>query len=297
MRLPLDAQRLGRIFSLTGLILLGIAMIGPANADPPGNNATVKIDGIDFDVHSDNQPHPSCGFEVDFYGYEASVPYKVEFSVQPPTGDVVIYTTAGVLDADDATGGGSEAGLDGEVAVDLSDELTAFTPHPVQGFHVELAVTAPDGTPQGTDGKSKVFWVGPCGPPDPTTTTSTSTTSTSTTTTQPTTTSTSTTTTSTTTTQPTTTTTAPEVTTTAAPTTTTTPTTAVVPTTASGPTTSDTVLGTAGTRPQGVEVLGVQLARTGLDEVFLLAGLVLLALGLALSLSARSLEHRRAPGC
>lgn len=293
MRLRLDTHHLGHLLAASGLAMLGIAMIGPVSADPPGNNATVKIDGIDFDAHSDNQPHPSCTFEVDFYGYEASVPYTVEFSVQAPTGDSVIYSTSGVLDDDDATSGGSDAGLDGELAIDLSDELLAFTPHPTQGFHVELTVTAPDGTPQGTDGKSKVFWVGPCDVPPATTTTTTEPT---TTTTEPTTTTTEPTTTTTTTTEPTTTTTEPTTTTTSttSTTSTTTTTSTTSTTTAVAPTTSDTVLDTTVTRPQGVEVLGVQLARTGLDEVFLLAGLILLALGLATELAARSVQRHSA---
>ena len=42
----------------------------------PGNNGTVKIDGVEFDEHRNNEPHVGCiRFEVDWYGFEASVAF------------------------------------------------------------------------------------------------------------------------------------------------------------------------------------------------------------------------------
>ena len=56
-----------------GLLAL---MAGPvaAQQDPGGNNGTVKIDGVDFDDHPNNEPHVGCVFQVDFYGYDADTP-------------------------------------------------------------------------------------------------------------------------------------------------------------------------------------------------------------------------------
>src|SRR5688572_17116226 len=38
--------------------------------DPLGNNGTIKIDGLDWDDAPNNEPHPGCTFEVDFYGFD-----------------------------------------------------------------------------------------------------------------------------------------------------------------------------------------------------------------------------------
>ena len=35
---------------------------------PPGNNGTVKVDGEPWDSTPNNEPHPGCTFEIDFYG-------------------------------------------------------------------------------------------------------------------------------------------------------------------------------------------------------------------------------------
>ena len=44
---------------------------GGGQTNPPGNDGTVKIDGLDFDRHPNNEPHVGCTFEVDFYGFDA----------------------------------------------------------------------------------------------------------------------------------------------------------------------------------------------------------------------------------
>jgi hypothetical protein len=170
-----------------------------AGPNPPGNNGTVKIDGVEFDTHPDNEPHVGCVFQVDFYGFdEGDLFADVTFDVWPPSGPMVTILEDTVdIGEDDNSGGGSEAGLDASETYTL--DLSGIEPHPNQGWHVKLTVNA-DGA-QGADVKHKVFWVTGCEIP-PTTTTSTSTTTTSTSTTsttmQPTTTSTSTSTTSTT---------------------------------------------------------------------------------------------------
>ena len=137
------------------------AMPGLALADPPGNNGTVKIDGVEFDTHPDNQPHVGCIFQVDFYGYdEGDLEADYTFELVPPTADG--STGGSVSIGEDAAGGGTD--LDAEVTVDLSSLINSsgVDPHSIQGYHVKLTVNA-EGS-QGADVKHKVFWVEGCGP-------------------------------------------------------------------------------------------------------------------------------------
>jgi hypothetical protein len=162
-------------------VLPGALPGASAGPNPPGNNGTVKIDGVEFDTHPDNEPHVGCVFQVDFYGFdEGDLFADVTFEVWPPTGGMVtILEDTVFIGEDDNSGGGSEAGLDAEATYDLTDLLAGFAPHPQQGWHVKLTVNA-DGS-QGADTKYKTFWVSGCETPPTTSTTSTSTTSTSTT--------------------------------------------------------------------------------------------------------------------
>jgi hypothetical protein len=139
----------------------------PAAANPPGNNGTVKVDGLPFDDHPNNEPHPSCAFQIDFYGFdEGDLDADVLFEAIPPTGTgQALLTDTVFIGEDDNSGGGSEAGLDASQTYDLTTALQAFTAHPQQGYHVKLTIHA-DGS-IGADTKFKVFWVGPCGPPGP----------------------------------------------------------------------------------------------------------------------------------
>ncbi|MGQ0521507.1 MAG: LPXTG cell wall anchor domain-containing protein [Actinomycetota bacterium] len=147
-------------------------------ADPPGNNGTVKIDGVAFDDHPDNEPHVGCTFQVDFYGYDqGDLDATVTFTYQPPTerpGDDQVVLTDTLAIGGDAAGGATDLDASKTYTLDLS----GVTPHPIQGFHLKLTVHA-EGS-QGADVKFKVFWVTGCVTPVTTTTTS-STTTTSTT--------------------------------------------------------------------------------------------------------------------
>lgn len=147
-------------------------------ADPPGNNGTVKIDGVAFDDHPNNQPHVGCTFQVDFYGYDqGDLDATVTFAYHPPTqrpGDNQVVRTDTLAIGEDAAGGATDLDASRTYTLDLS----GVTPHPVQGVHLKLTVHA-EGS-QGADVKFKVFWVTGCRPPVTTTTTS-STTTTSTT--------------------------------------------------------------------------------------------------------------------
>jgi cell division septation protein DedD len=174
----------GTALAAMGVGLIGSAAVmllgGPAQAVPPGNNGTIKIDDVAFDDHPNNEPHVGCVFQVDFYGYdEGDLSAHVIFESHPPTepsGEVLLEDEV-FIGEDDNSGGGSEAGLDASETYTL--DFTGFEPHPIQGFHVKLTIHA-EGS-QGADVKHKVFWVQPCvetpppttstPPPPPTTTT------------------------------------------------------------------------------------------------------------------------------
>jgi len=144
-------------------LVLGVQLLGGlalAAPNPPGNNGTVKVDGIPFDDHPNNEPHVGCTFQVDFYGFdEGDLFADVTFESHPPTGPVqVLLTDTVFIGEDDNSGGGSEAGLDASATYTL--DFTGIQPHPNQGFHVKLTVNA-EGS-QGADTKHKVFWVTGC---------------------------------------------------------------------------------------------------------------------------------------
>ena len=159
-----------------GVVAGGTAIVatlaGPVmgQEDPPGNNGTIKVDGVEFDSHPDNEPHVGCTFQIDFYNYdEGDLNATVTFEGQPPTGGGVLLTDE-VFIGEDAAGGGTD--LDASETYDLSAALAGITPHPVQGHHVKLTIEAEGSI--GSPVKHKVFWVEGCStPPPPTTTTTT----------------------------------------------------------------------------------------------------------------------------
>src|SRR4051794_7048085 len=104
--------------------------------DPAGNNGTVKIDGLPFDDAPNNEPHPGCTFQVDFYGFDAGdLMAAVTFEAVAPTAGDVIGTDSVAIGEDSHAGGGSEAGLDASKTYDLSTALAGITPQPQQGWH------------------------------------------------------------------------------------------------------------------------------------------------------------------
>ena len=143
-----------------------IALLAPAGATAaPGNDGTVKIDGVAFDDAPNNEPHVGCIFQVDFYGFDqGAFNAKVTFTAQPPTGKKVQLLTDMVFIGQDPAGGGTD--LDASATYDLSSSLQPFMIHPKQGYHVKLKVNAPGSI--GKDTKYKTFWVVGCGGyPDP----------------------------------------------------------------------------------------------------------------------------------
>ncbi len=150
--------RVLRVFAIAALI--GNVAIVSAGGNPPGNSGTIKIDALPFDTRPDNEPHVTCPFQVDFYGFDANATARLTFEADPPTGRGILLIDNVQLDGDDASGGGSEAGLNSEFTYDLSGPLAAYQPHPKQGYHVTLTVNVTGS--QGADTKHKVFWAEDC---------------------------------------------------------------------------------------------------------------------------------------
>src|ERR1044072_3633050 len=111
------SNRLLRRAGLTLAVLAAaLAISVPVSAAPPRNNGPVKIDGIDFDDLPNNEPHVGCTFQVDFYGFDqGDLDAHVSFDAQPPSGTNPVPFTGDAdpfIGEDDASGGGSTAGLD-----------------------------------------------------------------------------------------------------------------------------------------------------------------------------------------
>jgi LPXTG-motif cell wall-anchored protein len=155
--------------------MLCLAVPAPAGAtggqaDPAGNNGTVKIDGVAFDDHPNNEPHVGCVFQVDFYGFDTGdLDATVTFTLVPPTGDNEDIVDDEVAIGEDAAGGGTD--LDASATYDLTDVLAGVEPHAQQGIHLRLTVHAEGSI--GADTKHKEFWVEGCGKPPSSTTTTT----------------------------------------------------------------------------------------------------------------------------
>jgi hypothetical protein len=163
------------LIAVWAAVAAAFAIASPFNAtangaSPPGNNGTIKLDGILFDDYPNNQPHVGCTFQVDFYGYDlGNLTARVRFIDWSPTKDAGLSVTSGqgnpstvFIGEDDNSGGGSTAGLDASETYTLA---FSGVPHDVQGFHVKLVINAQGS--QGADKKAKTFWVSGCGPTTP----------------------------------------------------------------------------------------------------------------------------------
>jgi len=167
--------RVAVVISMAIVSCLALAGLAAAAPNPPGNNGTIKVDGVPFDDAPDNEPHVGCTFQVDFYGFDQGDLFAdVTFEAHPPTGPVqVLLTDTVFIGEDDNASGGSQAGLDASQTYTL--DFDGIQPHPNQGFHVKLTIHA-DGS-QGADTKHKVFWVTGCAAGTTTTTLKATTTS------------------------------------------------------------------------------------------------------------------------
>ncbi|TWD82735.1 hypothetical protein FB561_3875 [Kribbella amoyensis] len=136
--------------------------------NPPGNNGTVKIEGVDLQSGPpDNNPHQGCTFVVEFYNFDqGDLNAKVTFEDQAPTADAGLQVVSGDLTpfiGGDPAGGGNDLDARETYTLKFSGE-----PHPKQGYHVKLTVNAPGSI--GNDTKHKVFWVEGCTTTTPPTT-------------------------------------------------------------------------------------------------------------------------------
>lgn len=162
------------------IMLTSLVFALPAQADPKGNNGTIKIDGVALKAGQANEPHVDCRFNLEFFGYDqGNLNASISFALQAPTrrasGSQVLLTDSLPIGEDQAGGA-----TDPDASQEYQLDFTGVNPHPQQGYHVKVTIHA--GGSQGADTKHKVFWVQPC-EVTTTTTTTTSTTTTSTTTT------------------------------------------------------------------------------------------------------------------
>ncbi|MET0772119.1 MAG: hypothetical protein ABWZ82_03465, partial [Candidatus Limnocylindrales bacterium] len=108
--------KLLRRASLTmAALAVSLAVAAPVSA-APGNNGTVKIDGLDFSDHPNNEPHVGCMFEVEFFGFDSGVTADVIFEAHAPSGSVDV-----VIDDD------VSLGPDGKASVPYSRDVTGLT--------------------------------------------------------------------------------------------------------------------------------------------------------------------------
>lgn len=128
-------------------------------ADPPGNNGTVKIEGVDIDSIPNNNPHQGCFFTIEFRGFdEGDLNATYSLDAQPPSGHGENVASGSTFIGEDPAGGAND--LDATVVIDITSGLKGLTEHPQQGFHLKLTVHAEGSI--GADTKFKVFWVTGC---------------------------------------------------------------------------------------------------------------------------------------
>src|SRR5205823_4939334 len=129
--------------------------MSPVFASNPG---TVKIDGVPFDQVPNNEPHPGCDFELQFFGFPTGTKVSYHFNVYPPTsntnGPGTLIDPPGTVSATLPAPGVHKLNLD-TGSIDLSQGIAnaGVAAQPQQGFHVKLTVATPGGH------KYKVFWV------------------------------------------------------------------------------------------------------------------------------------------
>ncbi len=173
---PRRRRTLTSLLVAFGLVAVVATQAGAASGqgNPPGNNGTIKIDGVALQGGQRNEPHVDCEFAVEFFGYdEGNLTASLSFELQAPTRrasgtQVVLTDTVGI--GEDPAGGAT----DQDASKTYSLDFIGVSPHEQQGYHVKLTVHAQGS--QGADVKHKVFWVEPCATPPTTTVTTTVTT-------------------------------------------------------------------------------------------------------------------------
>lgn len=131
-------------FAVAGVLAATPASAGKGGA-PPGDNGTIKIDGISFDGGKANHPHVSCPFQVSLWGFdnvtdqatvsfEAQAPSKTTHGSDPQAVPVTSGATSFTF-----TGTGNEQDLDHIETYTL--DTSALNKHPIQGYHIKVTVT------------------------------------------------------------------------------------------------------------------------------------------------------------
>lgn len=133
----------------------------PAKADPRGNNGTFKVDGPVLDTSRGNEPHVTCEFRLNFFGYDNGQLANITFTAIAPTqgGSTTVAGTP-VISTNAAKGGlygGSFPATGTWTAADLGLD-------PTQAQHVKVSVESlnADGSQVPGGAKHKVFWLHPC---------------------------------------------------------------------------------------------------------------------------------------
>jgi hypothetical protein len=140
------------------------------------NNGTIKMDGVAFDAHPDNEPHLPCKFEVDAYNYAADIEsLHVLIDTQPLTtikgsSSLTNPVFRGVIDLDqDPATGADELGLDGSLEIDLTSILPELKNNDGSTDSYKFKITVgqefkKDSTTElaANSSKFKVFWVDDC---------------------------------------------------------------------------------------------------------------------------------------
>jgi hypothetical protein len=177
-------RRLGHLTVAAGMLLAVAGMAtAPAKADPKGNNGTVKLDGLDLndgpghtgkpndpdETDPDNDPHVTCGFQLEFFNFDLGQKADITFTAHPPTGsNGILLSQSQVVISDDGTGGANndpDAVFDYDVTTDF--DVSQFTSvHPIHGWHIKLDLTlySADGKKVPGGQKHKVFWAEGCAP-------------------------------------------------------------------------------------------------------------------------------------
>ncbi|MFU8876336.1 hypothetical protein [Micromonospora sp. SL4-19] len=146
--------------------MLGLAAPAWATGNPhnpPGDNGTVKIDGVPFSDKVDNQPHVTCEFELEFFNFDKNQKANLTLWAQPPSStpkDKIVWSRQNVLISNDPASG-AENDHDEVIRLSANDlDLTGLKLHEKQGYHIKLDVDLIGG--KSANGKHKVFWLKPC---------------------------------------------------------------------------------------------------------------------------------------
>ena len=137
-----------------------------AKADPRGNNGTFKVDGPLLDTSRGNEPHVSCAFRLNFFGYDAGQLGRISLTAVAPTPGATTRVDGLPLISTSTAKGGQYDG-----SYPAAGTLTAgdLGLDPSVAHHVKVRVEAinADGSEVPGGAKSKVFWLEPCAAEQP----------------------------------------------------------------------------------------------------------------------------------